>query len=150
MKRLLLASVALFLATLGSPAAEKGHWQTDLEAAKAEAKKDNKLILMDFTGSDWCGWCVKMKKESLDQKEFLDYAAKQLVLVEVDFPQKKAQTAAVKKANKALQDKYGVEGFPTYVVTDAQGKELGRHVGYLKGGPTAFISLVDGFKKKSP
>lgn len=149
MKRLTLAFLALFLASLGSPAAEKGPWRTDLEAAKAEAKKDNKLILMDFTGSDWCGWCVKMKKEALDQKEFLDYAAKHLVLVEVDFPQKKAQTAAVKKANKALQDKYAVEGFPTYVVTDAQGKELGRHVGYLKGGPTAFIGWTDGFKKKS-
>lgn len=145
----LLASLLCLFTVLSASAAGTGTWITDLTVAKTEAKKDNRLILMDFTGSDWCGWCIKMKKDTLDLKEFTDYAAKNLVLVEVDFPNKKAQTAALKKANKALQDKYGVEGFPTYVVTDADGKELGRQVGYLKGGPAAFIELLDGFKKKS-
>jgi len=148
MKAALLAGCLALAAVLSVSAAGSGVWKTDLPAAKTEARKDNKLILMDFTGSDWCGWCIKMKKESLDQKEFLDYAAKSLVLVEVDFPNKKAQSAELKKANKELQDKYGVQGFPTYVVIDAEGKELGRQVGYLKGGPSAFVDLIESWKKK--
>ncbi len=148
MKAALLAGCLVLAAALSASAAAAGPWKTDLPAAKTEARKDNKLILMDFTGSDWCGWCIKMKKESLDQKAFLDYAAKGLVLVEVDFPNKKAQSADLKKANKELQDKYGVQGFPTYVVIDADGKELGRQVGYMKGGPSAFIDLIEGWKKK--
>ena len=69
--------------------AAESTWLTDLPKAEAQAKADNKIILMDFTGSDWCGWCIKFKKEVLDTKEFQDYAAKNVVLVEVDFPNKK-------------------------------------------------------------
>ncbi len=149
MRNTLLAALFCLFTAFQAAASGGGGWITDAVAAKAEAKKGKKLILMDFTGSDWCGWCVKMKKDTLDQKAFQDYAAKNLVLVEVDFPNKKAQSAELKKANKALQDKYAVEGFPTYVITDADGKELGRQVGYLKGGPTAFIDLLEGLKKKA-
>ena len=145
MKTALLACCAALL-SLASLAGDS--WKTDLNVAKTEARAQKKLILMDFTGSDWCGWCIKMKKETLDEKAFSDYAAKSLVLVEVDFPNKKQQTLALKQSNKALQDKYKVEGFPTYVITDADGKELGRQVGYLKGGPSAFIDFVEGLKKK--
>ena len=148
MKTALIAVCLALAGALSTFAAEVGHWKTDLPAAQTEAQKDKKLVLMDFTGSDWCGWCIKMKKETLDQKAFLDYAAKSLVLVEVDFPNKKSQSADLRKANKALQDKYGVQGFPTYVVIDGSGKELGRQVGYLKGGPQAFIDQIEGWKKQ--
>lgn len=83
-------------------------WQTDFSAAQTAAQKDNKAILLDFTGSDWCGWCIKMKKDSLDQKAFQEFADKKLVLVEVDFPNNKKQTDAVKKQNEALQKKYKI------------------------------------------
>lgn len=122
-------------------------WQTDFAAAQAAAKKDNKAILLDFTGSDWCGWCIKMKKDSLDQKAFQEFAEKKLVLVEVDFPNNKKQTEAVKKQNEDLQKRYGVEGYPTFVLVDGEGKELGRHVGYLKGGPAAFVQKIEGWTK---
>jgi protein disulfide-isomerase len=128
--------------------AAESTWLTDLPKAEAQAKADNEIILMDFTGSDWCGWCIKFKKDVLDTKEFQDYAAKNVVLVEVDFPNKKEQSADLKKANKALQDKYDVHGFPTLVVLDKDGKEIGRQVGYAKGGPEAFIAKLEGFKKK--
>lgn len=137
--------LALLTGTLSALAASG--WQTDFAAAQTSAKKDSKAILLDFTGSDWCGWCIKMKKESLDLKEFTDYAAKNVVLFEADFPNKKPQTPEVKKQNEALKKKYDVGGFPTFVLVDADGKELGRQVGYLKGGPSAFVSKIETWKK---
>lgn len=122
-------------------------WSTDLPKAVAQAKAENKMVLMDFTGSDWCGWCMKFKKEALDTTEFQDYAAKNLVLVEVDFPNKKPQSDDLKKANKALGQQYKVDGYPTFVVLNKDGKEIGRQVGYQTGGPQAFITEIEGFKK---
>lgn len=137
--------LALLTGTLSALAASG--WQTDFAAAQTSAKKDSKAILLDFTGSDWCGWCIKMKKDSLDQKAFQEFADKKLVLVEVDFPNAKKQTEAVKKQNDDLQKKYNVEGYPTFVLVDGDGKELGRHVGYLKGGPSAFVEKIEGWTK---
>jgi thioredoxin-related protein len=102
---------------------------------------------MDFTGSDWCGWCIKFKKEVLDTAEFQEYAAKNVVLVEVDFPSKKEQSAALKKANAELKKQYDIKGFPTLIVLDKDGKEIGRQVGYAKGGPKAFIKKLEKFKQ---
>jgi protein disulfide-isomerase len=127
--------------------AAESTWLTDLPKAEAQAKAENKIVLMDFTGSDWCGWCIKFKKEVLDTPEFQEYAAKNVVLVEVDFPNKKEQSADLKAANKALEKQYKVNGFPTLVVLDKDGKEIGRQVGYAKGGPKAFIEKLEGFKK---
>src|SRR5215475_7748091 len=91
-------------------------WMTDLPKAQAKAKDEKKLVMLDFTGSDWCGWCIKLNKEVFSTPEFADYAKKNLVLVEVDFPRAKQQTAELKKANDALQEKYKIEGYPTIVV----------------------------------
>jgi protein disulfide-isomerase len=115
-----------------------------------QAKTENKPILLDFTGSDWCGWCMKMKKESLDTPIFKHYAEKNLVLVEVDFPHSKPQPENVKKQNKELSQKYGANGFPTFVLVDKYAKELGRQAGYLEGGPTAFIAKLNTFYKPAP
>lgn len=128
--------------------AAESTWLTDLPTAQAQAKAQNKMVLMDFTGSDWCPWCIKFKKEVLDTPEFENYAATNVVLVEVDFPSKKKQSAALKKANDALKEKYHIRGFPTLVVLDKNGKEIGRQVGYSKGGPKAFIAKLEGFRKK--
>lgn len=142
-----LRAVCLAILAASLPALAATGWQTDFTAAKSAAKKDNKAILLDFTGSDWCGWCIKMKKDSLDQKAFLEFADKKLVLVEVDFPNKKKQSDAVKQQNEDLQKRYNVEGYPTFVLVDGDGKELGRHVGYLKGGPSAFVQKIEGWTK---
>ena len=90
---------------------------------------------MDFTGSDWCGWCIKFKKEVLDTAEFQQYAAKNVVLVELDYPNKKVQSAELKKANAGLKDQYDIHGYPTLVVLNKDGKEIGRQVGYSRGRP---------------
>jgi protein disulfide-isomerase len=147
MKKTTIGLLAL-CALLQAGAAEL-KWLTDLPKAQAQAKKENKQVLMDFTGSDWCGWCIKFNKEVLSTPEFAAYAAKNLVLVEVDFPRKKEQSAELKKANKALGSKYKVGGYPTFVVLDKDGKEVGRQGGYSAGGPTAFIAKLDGFKAKN-
>jgi protein disulfide-isomerase len=145
MKKLLLTLALAAFALLPARAAT---WQTDLPKALAQAKKEKKVVLINFTGSDWCGWCIKFKKDVLDQPHFAAYAGVNLVLVEADFPNKKPQTDDLKKANAALQAKYAVGGYPTYVVLDAEGNELGRQVGYLKGGPSAFTMKIQGWKKK--
>ena len=145
MKSSLLACLASLALAVSADAA----WRTYFESAKAEAKRDRKIILMNFTGSDWCAYCIKMKKEALDLKAFTDYAAKNTVLVEVDFPSRKRLPAAQQKANDALKTKFEVQGFPTFVITDASGKELGRHVGYLQGGPLAFIEKLEKLKAKA-
>jgi protein disulfide-isomerase len=139
---LLLMCCALFQVR----AAEQA-WLTDVPKAVAQAKAENKVVLLDFTGSDWCSWCIKFKKEALDAQDFKDYAAKNLVLVELDFPHKTPQSEALKQANQALAEKYNVSGFPTFVALNKDGKEIGRQVGYDTGGAAAFIAKLNGFKK---
>ena len=135
-------------AAIASASAQEAQWLTDKAKAFEKAKAENKAVLMDFTGSDWCGWCIKMKKETLDTKAFADYAGKHLVLLEVDFPRSKEQSAELKAQNEALGKQYGAEGFPTFVLVDKTGKELGKQVGFLQGGPSAFIAMLEGFRKK--
>ena len=144
----LLTGVAFAAALLTARAEEAAPagWTADYQKALAQAKAENKAVLLDFTGSDWCGWCIKMVKETLSQKEFTDYAAKNLVLVEVDFPNKKQLSDDTKKQNAELQEKYEAKGFPTFVLLDKDGKQLGKQVGYLAGGPSAFIAKLESFK----
>src|SRR5471030_1383064 len=117
MKRTTFPLVLSLLLLVGSFALadDASKWLTNYEKAVAQAKAENKLVLMNFTGSDWCPWCIKMDKEVLDTKEFKDYADKNLVLVEVDFPNSKPQTDEVKKQNGGLKDKYNADGFPTFI-----------------------------------
>ncbi|HEV2328501.1 MAG TPA: thioredoxin fold domain-containing protein [Verrucomicrobiae bacterium] len=124
------------------------NWLTDLPKAEALAKDQNKLVLMDFTGSDWCPWCQKMDKDTLTQPQFADYAQKNLVLVLVDFPNSKPQSDALKAANKALAEKYGVNGYPTLIAVKPDGSVVMTQVGYLEGGPQALIDQIDAAKKK--
>ena len=141
---LLLSCCAL----LQAQAVDRG-WFTDVPQALAKAKKENKMVVLDFTGSDWCTWCMKFKKEAIDTQEFATYASQNLVLVEVDFPRRTAQAAELKKANKALEAQYHVDGFPTFVFLSKDGKELGRQSGYHPGGPQPFIARLERLKKNN-
>lgn len=133
----------------GSLSAAEANWGTDLPAALAQAKKEKKLVLLDFTGSDWCPPCKALHNEVFSTKEFADYAKSNLVLVELDFPRFKKQSPALQKANQELQSKYTIEGYPTVILLNAAGKELWRNVGYLPGGPAKFLAELDKAKKKS-
>ncbi len=144
-KHTLAAFVALMIAVLPALAGPK--WYTDLDEAKAVAAKENKPLLVDFTGSDWCGYCIKLHAEVFDKPEFEEFA-KNYVLVELDFPNKKPQPPEEKAKNKATQAKFGVSGFPTVLLLDAKtGEAYGRQSGYGPGsGPKAYIEKLSAFK----
>jgi thiol:disulfide interchange protein len=122
-------------------------WLTDLAKAQAKAKAENKLVLMDFNGSDWCPPCKALRKNVLSTQEFVDYAKKNLVLVDVDFPHTE-QDPALKKANQALGEKYGIEGLPTVIVLSSDGKQLKKNVGYSGAGTKEFIADLEKLKKQ--
>jgi thioredoxin-related protein len=123
-------------------------WLTDLAKAQAKAKAENKMVLMDFNGSDWCPPCKALRKNVLSTQEFVDYAKKNLVLVDVDFPHNTHQAAELKKANEALGAKYGVEGLPTVIVLSSDGKQLKKDVGYSGAGTKEFIADLEKLKKQ--
>ena len=122
-------------------------WDDDYEKSLAKGKTESKMVLLDFTGSDWCSWCIKLDKEVFSQKAFKDYAKDNLVLVELDFPQSKSQTKKLKEQNEKLSKEYNVQGYPTIIVLDSEGKKLGQ-LGYLEGGPDAFIAELNKLKGK--
>ena len=148
MKKLLL-SIALFAFLQASQAADTTGlvWHTSLPVAQEKAKVGSKMLLLDFTGSDWCGWCKRLNKEIFQTPEFTEYAKKNLELVEVDFPQRKKQASELKKANEALQSKFQVRGYPTLIILNSAGKKIGE-LGYQEGGPKPFIAELEKLRTK--
>jgi thioredoxin-related protein len=146
MKRLFLLFTCALL-SLGSLHASEAAWLTDFKKAEKQAAAENKPLVLDFTGSDWCGWCIRLDKEVFSQKEFVDYAKQNLVLVKLDFPRGTPLPAEEKKQNEELAQKYGVRGFPTIVVLDSKGKQLGE-LGYQKGGAAKWIESLEKVTKK--
>jgi protein disulfide-isomerase len=146
--RCLLPLLCSLLVFSTSGVLAKSGWTDDYEKAVAQAKQEKKIVLVDFTGSDWCGWCIKLDKEVFAKPAFKTYAKDKLVLVEIDFPQAKKLPRKKEEANEALQQKYGVEGFPTVIVLDSEGKKIGQ-LGYVKGGPEAFIAELEKITAKT-
>ncbi len=137
MKKLLLS-----LSLLGSIAAfaevPQG-WTDDFAAAKKQAAAEKKDLLVDFSGSDWCGWCIKLDKEVLSQPEFVTTASKEFVLVLVDSPRDKARLSeTAKQQNPDLVKQYQIRGYPSVLLMDADGKVYAK-TGYKPGGPTAYL-----------
>lgn len=126
----------------GRPKAAKFVWHTNYEKALAEAKTNKKLVLLDFTGSDWCGWCIKLDKEVFATSEFKKWAGDRLVLVKLDFPRRTPISEKLKQQNQKLAEKHGIQGFPTLVIVDANGKEVGK-LGYVAGGPKNWITEAE-------
>jgi thioredoxin-related protein len=122
-------------------------WETDFDLAKKRAKEENKSILVDFTGSDWCGWCIKLKKEVFDQPAFQEYAKKNLIMVELDFPRKTPIDEKLKEQNKKLAEEYEIRGYPTILLLNSKGREVAR-TGYQEGGPEKYIEHVKELLKK--
>ena len=144
----LFAAVLLFgsLTAASLHAQGKPGWLDNQPKALAQAKAGKKLVLMDFTGSDWCSWCQKMDKEVFSDPAFKQYAQDNLVLLELDFPQQKPLDPAIRKQNEDLAKQYGVEGFPTLVVLDPDGKPVKAFQGYQAGGAQAFIEQLKQLK----
>jgi len=145
MKKTLIA-LAAALALSTATASESVTWLTDAAKATQQAKTENKLVLLNFTGSDWCGWCIKLQKEVFTQPEFVTWAEKNIVAVEVDFPRKKKLASEQAKVNDALSEKFKIEGYPTLIILNGSGKKVAE-MGYVKGGPKAFIAKFEELTK---
>jgi thiol-disulfide isomerase/thioredoxin len=142
MKKLLLALLLLASVT----ARAEFTWLTDLDAAKAQGVKENKPVLVDFTGSDWCPPCKALHKNVFESAEFAAVASK-YVLVELDYPKSKPQTPELKAKNAALSKQFGITGFPTVLLLDAKtGDVFGKTVGF--GGQSAkeYLDKLASFK----
>ncbi len=122
-------------------------WMTDYNKALEKAKTEKKMVLLDFTGSDWCPPCMQLEKDIFSQAKFKEYAEKNLVLVELDFPQTKELAANLKTQNDKLAKDYAIKGYPTLIVLDSEGKKSWEKVGYLPGGPDALIAEINKAKK---
>jgi len=117
-------------------------WMTDFEAARKQAEKTGNPILVNFSGSDWCGWCIRLDKEVLSQPAFKEYAGENLVLFLADFPRLTEQPEDLKQQNRELASRYGVRGFPTILLVDADGKKLAQ-TGYRRGGAEAYTEHIE-------
>ena len=141
-RNLLLAFLAFFASTV---VASAGDWQTDLPKALEKAKAENKYVFLDFTGSDWCGPCIEFNNQALSRPEFLTYADKHLVLVEVDYPKRKKQSAELVKQNERLYREYGIDekGYPTIVLLDPAGKLKAEFSGYSGENAAEVIAWIE-------
>jgi thioredoxin-related protein len=117
-------------------------WTEDFDAAKATAKAENKFMLLDFTGSDWCGWCIKLDKEVFSKNEFKKYARGKLVCVVLDYPVKKKPPKQIQQQNEELKRHFGIRGYPTIIMLDPNGEKIGQ-TGYKEGGPDAYIQHLE-------
>ena len=125
-------------AAVSGAAAEEG-WMTDFAAAKAKALAEGKYMLVDFSGSDWCRWCIKLDEEVFSKEAFQSYAKDNLVLVLADFPRDKSkQSSELKKQNEQMAEDFGVRGFPTVFVLNPEGKMVAK-TGYQQGGASAYV-----------
>ncbi len=120
-------------------------WQTDINKAMEISKKTKKPLLLFFTGSDWCGWCIRLQKEVLKTPEFAKWAKDKVVLVELDFPRRTQQNPELVKQNMELQQVLGVRGYPTVWFVNASKKDgkvnleqIGS-TGYVAGGPSVWL-----------
>ncbi len=145
MKKLLFI-ISCFVAMSFAP------WQPDFDTAKQIAKDKHELILLNFSGSDWCGPCIRMRKEIFDNEAFLKMADSSLVLVNADFPRSKKNQLSddAKKQNNALADKYNADGkFPLTLLLDADGNVLKTWDGFPDEDAAQFVAEVNSIRHEN-
>ncbi len=148
-KQLLRTGIALAALHCSAFASAKGDgWTADYPAAKKEAAASKKDLLIDFTGSDWCGWCIKLNEEVFSHAPFKDGVKDKFVLVELDYPKDKSiLSEETLKQNEELAKKYPIKGYPTILLCDADGKPFAA-TGYQPGGPEAYVKSLDELRAK--
>ncbi|WP_396142490.1 thioredoxin family protein [Flavobacterium sp.] len=154
MKKILVIAF-LTLTTMSLQAQEGLTWHTDMTKATDISIKENKPLFLFFTGSDWCGWCIRLQKEVFKTPEFVKWAKENVILVELDFPRKNEQTEAVKMQNAQLQQQLQVRGYPTvWFVSAAKTADAKVNLnalgssGYVAGGPQVWIDGANQIIKK--
>ncbi len=154
MKKILVIAF-LTLTSMSIQAQEELTWHTDMSKATDISIKENKPMFLFFTGSDWCGWCIRLQKEVFKTPEFIKWAKENVVLVELDFPRKNEQTDAVKMQNAQLQRQLQVNGYPTVWFVSAVKTDEGKvnltalgSTGYVAGGPEKWLEGANQIIKK--
>ena len=152
-KIIFIAFIALF--SISTQAQEGLTWHTDMSKATDISIKENKPMFLFFTGSDWCGWCIRLQKEVFHTPDFIKWAKENVVLVELDFPRKNEQTDAVKMQNAQLQQQLQVKGYPTvWFVSAAKTADAKVNLnalgstGYVAGGPEKWLAAANQIIKK--
>ena len=128
--------------------AQELQWQQNFDNALRLSKESGKPVFAFFTGSDWCGWCIRLDREILSKQEMKKYLNDNFILFKADFPQKNPPPADIMMKNRGLMEKYSVRGYPTIIITDASGKALGK-TGYMRGGPYAMKRALGKYVKKA-
>jgi thioredoxin-related protein len=154
MKKILFI-LFISLSAITVKAQEDMTWHTDMAKASELSMKEKKPLMLFFTGSDWCGWCIRLQKEVFKKEEFIKWAKQNVILVELDFPKKTAQEEALKQQNYQMQQIFQVKGYPTVWLVNpektAEGKinlsALGS-TGYVAGGPEKWLEGVNSIIKK--
>ena len=141
MKRVLAVLAVALMVVFGMKAEAAAEWETDFAKASANARKSNMYMLLDFSGSDWCGWCIKLEKEVFGQAEFKKYAKANLVCVMLDFPRQKKLSKKLKDQNAELAKKYEVNGFPSVIILAPDGSLVAK-TGYQKGGAQKYVEYL--------
>ena len=137
----------LLLLSAGSLRAGDEGWTDEFDGAKAQARAQGKDLLMDFTGSDWCGWCIKLHKEVFDQAAFRDSIHESFILVKIDFPRDQSLvTDETRAQNAELLKQYPIQGYPTIFLTDADGRPYAQ-TGYQPDGPEKYLAHLEVFRK---
>lgn len=141
MKKITLTLIA-FLAGAATLLAVDDNWLKDLDEAKKVAKEENKHIMLEFTGSDWCPPCIKLKEDVLTTSDFKSFAKENLVLVYLDFPRRKELSAEQTSHNQKAAQKYKIQAFPTVILLDSDGEVVGKTMGYPRGGKSGFMEFL--------
>ena len=155
MKKLFTLFLLMFTLTIHSQTSTP-NWYTDISLASEAAVTENKPMLILFTGSDWCSWCIRLQREVFNRESFTTWSKQNVILVEIDFPRYKEQPDSIVQQNKLLQEQFGIQGYPTVwfvsvnkiddtIVTTPLGQS-----GYIPGGPQSWIdnanSIINGDK----
>ncbi len=149
MKQTMLSAFLGILLVSGTTQAASKLWTEDYPAAVAKAKTEQRTLLLNFTGSDWCGWCIRLDKEVFSQDAFQAFAREKLVLVNVDFPRRTKLAKAIQDQNRSLAGKHGIEGFPTIVLLNPDESVAGV-TGYQPGGAEAYVQHLTSFLPPQP
>lgn len=140
MQRIIL--IALLLIMISGLSAGNINWQHNIEDALQQAKQENKHVFVFFTGSDWCSWCFKLIEEVFDTPEFQNYVAENMVMVELDFPRGNLLSESQKSYNQEKQQKYGIQGYPSVLILDTDGKVVVQ-TGYRPDGGAAYVKFLE-------
>lgn len=156
MKRIIILLLLTVSVSLNGFAQEDLTWHTDMDKAYEIAAKENKTLLLFFTGSDWCGWCIRLQNEVLKTADFKEWAKDNVVLVELDFPRRKALDKKLQIQNAQMQKMFQVRGYPSIHFAKPEKTTEGKksisrlgNTGYVRGGPEKWLEVANGILQKS-